>query len=334
MINFIKSGKLITLLLSVILLVNFSNVFAQTKAKRRSTKASANEVVTAASNIPYSLEVTEESTKKGLIITLAVDQVTIIHCPEEALQILFGNNEGMDVSETKPGRTEIYLRPRLGQINTNVVIEMASGPVVLYLRTVEIKGGAKVGQFSSEIIIKNSAYKDALVQARGELEKSKQENATLRAESEKLSGQLKEKTITACQEGKKDLLRIVETALQIKDKRNTVSILGGKAKLHQIGRMQRTSQGILVNIAIENIGKDYISIDDLTAQTGNVVTSGITNNRKISPKSEINYSLLIEDSQNSPNTTSNSGNNVTEANNALSEITIVINQIPVKLKIS
>lgn len=329
MINFTKSGKLMTLLLSVILLVNFSNVFAQTKAKRRSTKASANEVVTAASNIPYSLEVTEESTKKGLIITLAVDQVTIIHCPEEALQILFGNNEGVDVSETKPGRTEIYLRPRLAQINTNVVVEMASGPVILYFKTVEIKGGAKVGQFTSEVMIKNSAYKDALIQARAELEKSKQENATLKAETEKLSGQLKEKTITACQEGKKDLLRLVETSLQIRDKRNSVSILGGKAKLHQIGRMQRTSQGILVNLAIENIGKDYISIDDVSSQTGNLVTSGITNNRKISPKSEINYSLLIEDGQNSSSTAT-----TTEGNNALTEITIIINQIPVKLKIS
>jgi hypothetical protein len=138
-----------TLLFSMIMVILFNGVvfdnavFAQSRNTNKSSKSS-NLETSPINAIPYLIEATEESTKKGLIITLAVEQVTIIRCPEEPLQILFGNNEGIDVSETKPGRTEIYLRPRVSSINTNVVIEMASGPIMLYLRTVEIKGGAKV----------------------------------------------------------------------------------------------------------------------------------------------------------------------------------------------
>ena len=328
-----KTSRLkVSFLVSLILVVLCNSVvFAQTNGKRKSTKASANEAITAINTVPYSIEVTEESTKKGLVIILAVEQVTIIHCPEEPRQILFGNSEGIDVSETKPGRTEIYLRPRIPQINTNVVVEMESGPIMLYLRTLEIKGGAKVGQFTSEVVIKNSAYKEALVKAKDLLDKANKEIASLKTDIEKASLELKEKNQSLCQEGKKDLVRIVETTLQFKDKRNTVQIPGGKGKLHQIGRMQRTSQGLLVNIAIENSGKEFLSIDGISSQSGNILTNSIGNTRKVSPKAELNFSFLIEDNQSSTNTVGDSNNQET---NSVNELTIIINQTPIKLKIS
>jgi hypothetical protein len=325
-----------TVLFSLILVVLCNSVvFAQNNSKRKSTKANASEAITAVNTIPYSLDVTEESTKKGLVIILAVEQVTIIHCPEEPRQILFGNSEGIDVSETKPGRTEIYLRPRLAQINTNVVVEMESGPIILYLRTIEIKGGAKVGQFTSEVVIKNSAYKESLVKAKDELEKANKEIVSLKGDIEKVSLELKEKNEHLCQEGKKDLVRIVETSLQLKEKRNTVTVQipNGKAKVHQLGRMQRTNQGLLVNIAVENLGKDFISIDGISSQSGNIITNTIGNTRRVSAKAELNFSFLIEDNQgSSANTSSDSGS--TQEANLANELTIIINQTPVKLKIS
>lgn len=315
------------MILLIIGLVGFSNeVFAQ-KAKRRSSKAGASEALAAINTIPYSIEVTEESTKKGVVLTLAVEQVTIVHCPEEPLQILFGNNEGIDVSETKPGRTEIYLRPRIAQINTNVVVEMASGPVVLYLHTVEIKGGAKVGQFTSEVVIKNSAYKDALVDARKELDKSKQEANTLKTHITQLEDKLKEKAVSACQESKEDLVKLVENIAQFNERRSSIEILSGKAKVSQIGKLQAVKDGYIVTVAVENRSKDYISMDSASIQGFNLLTTFIAGGRKISSKAEGRFSFLIEVP---PNTT----NTAETQQNLPKELVLIINQTPVTLKIS
>lgn len=371
--NNLLSSLKASLLFSMIMLVMFNgvvsevnNVFAQSRNTNKSNKASKTNVETSPINaIPYLIEVTEESTKKGLIITLAVEQVTIIRCPEEPLQILFGNNEGIDVSETKPGRTEIYLRPRVSSINTNVVIEMASGPIMLYLRTVEIKGGAKVGQFTAEVMVKNSAYKEALIKTRDELALAQKEIVDLKGTVDKLSIELKEKNIALCQEEKRDLLRIVEVSLQNKQKRNIVSILGGKAKISQVGSLQRTSRGLLLNIAIENTAKDFLAINDISCVGANIVGNSIDNIRRVAPKSELNYSFLIELNQGSNNnddfgvsarvdasvTNLNASNNANRDPNSSSsfmdnskssttnitipsELTLIVNQTPVKLKIS
>jgi hypothetical protein len=359
-----------TLLFSMIMVILFNGVvfdnavFAQSRNTNKSSKSS-NLETSPINAIPYLIEATEESTKKGLIITLAVEQVTIIRCPEEPLQILFGNNEGIDVSETKPGRTEIYLRPRVSSINTNVVIEMASGPIMLYLRTVEIKGGAKVGQFTAEVMVKNSAYKEALIKTRDELALAQKEIVDLKSNVDKLSIELKEKNTALCQEEKRDLLRIVEVSLQNKQKRNIVSILGGKAKIGQVGNLQRTNRGLLLNISIENTGKDFLSINDITCVGANIVGNGLDNIRRVAPKSELNYSFLIELNQSnntnddfgvSARVDANATNSITSNNpsnnsinnpnsngfmdnrssttNIPSELTLIVNQTPVKLKIS
>lgn len=355
--NSLKTSLLFSMIMMVLFNgVVFNNVvFAQSRNTNKPSKSS-NVETSPINAIPYLIEVTEESTKKGLIITLAVEQVTIIRCPEEPLQILFGNNEGIDVSETKPGRTEIYLRPRVSLINTNVVIEMASGPIMLYLRTVEIKGGAKVGQFTAEVMVKNSAYKEALIKTRDELALAQKEIVDLKSNVDKLSIELKEKNVALCQEEKRDLLRIVEVSLQNKQKRNIVSILGGKAKIGQVGNLQRTSRGLLLNIAIENTGKDFLSINDISCVGANIVGNSIDNIRRVAPKSELNYSFLIELNQgsntnddfgvsarvdaNGVNTsnTSNPNNSFMDTKSSITniptELNLIVNQTPVKLKIS
>lgn len=329
---------ILVLMLVTVIFPSNQMTLAQSKSNRKSTKTATRETLTAINTIPYSLDVTEESTKKGLIITLAVDQVTIIRCPEEALQILFGNSEGIDVSETKPGRTEVYLRPRLSSINTNVVIEMASGPVMLYLRTIEIKGGAKIGQFTAEVMIKNSAYKEALIKAKDELEVAKKEIGELETKVTELTNDLKTKEFTNCQEKKEDLLRLIENTQQFSQRVNVVQALSGKVRISQIGRLQAVKAGFIVSVAIENKTNGFISIDSVNAQSFALLTTFVGNSRKIAAKSELKLSFLIETNSNTSTldtvNISNTENKVEAEQNIPRELTIVINQTPITLKIN
>ena len=329
---------IVVLMLTGVIFPANQMALAQSKSSRKSTKTATRETLTAINTIPYSLDITEESTKKGLIITLAVDQVTIIRCPEEALQILFGNSEGIDVSETKPGRTEVYLRPRVPAINTNVVIEMASGPVMLYLRTVEIKGGAKIGQFTAEVMIKNSAYKEALIKAKDELEVAKKEISDLETKINDLTGQLKTKEFTNCQENKQDLVRLIENTQQFSQRVNTVQTLSGKVKISQIGKLQPVKSGFIVSVAIENRTNNFISIDSVNTQSFILLTTFVGNSRKIAAKSELKFSFLIESNSNTSTVdivnVSSTENKLETEQDIPKELTIVINQTPVMLKIN
>lgn len=328
---------ILVLMLVTVIFPSNQMTLAQSKSSK-STKTATREALSAINTIPYSLDVTEESTKKGLIITLAVEQVTIIRCPEEPLQVLFGNNEGIDVSETKPGRTEIYLRPRVPQINTNVVIEMASGPVMLYLRTIEIKGGAKVGQFTAEVMIKNSAYKEALIKVKDELEVAKKEIGELETKVTDLTNDLKTKEFTNCQEKKEDLLRLIENTQQFSQRVNVVQALSGKVKISQIGRLQAIKGGFIVSVAIENKTNGFISIDSVNAQSFALLTTFVGNSRKIAAKSELKLSFLIETNSNTSTldtvNISNTENKVEAEQNIPKDLTIVINQTPITLKIN
>lgn len=319
-----KGINLVIIVLCILFtcLISSSNTFAQ---KKKSTKSSATEAIT--SLIPYSLEVNEESTKKGLVITLATDRVTIIRCPEEPLQVLFGNSDGIDLNETKPGRTEIYLRPRVAEISTNLVVEMASGPVILYLKTVEIKGGARVGQFTSEVIIKNSAYKEALIGAKEELEKANNNINKLKEEITGLEGKLTEKNVSECQESKTDFLRIVESITQFNQIKNIATVLNGKVKVSQIGKLQPVKQGYLLAISVENRDKDFIALEAVAVTGFEVLSTSIGNSRKISPKAEGKFCFFIEIPKNSISPTENK-------ENLPKEVTVIINQMPISLKIS
>lgn len=321
-----KKGRISLLAIILCILFSFlissSNAFGQ---KKKSTKPTTTEAIT--SLVPYSLEVNEESTKKGLIITLATDRVTIIRCPEEPLQVLFGNSEGIDINETKPGRTEIYLRPKLAQISTNVVVEMASGPVVLYLKTVEVKGGARVGQFTSEVIIKNSAYKEALIATKEELQKANNNINTLKEEIKALESKLVEKSVSECQESKTSFLRIAESLTQFNQIKNTINTLGGKVKVSQLGKLQPVKDGYLLTVLVENRDKDFVGFEALSITGFEVLSTSIGNTRKISAKGEGKFCFFIEMPKDSISGTENKENLPKEA-------IVVINQTPVNLKIS
>lgn len=315
--------RLLVVLILLSIILNFSSsTFGQKARKRNSARATEEAIVSV--SVPYTVDMNEDTVKKGGIITLAVDAVTIVRCPEEPLQILFGKSDGLDVSETKPGRTEIYLRPRIAQISTNIVIEMKSGPVALQVKTVEIKGGAHTGNYTGEIIIKNSGYKDQLIHTTEALEKAKLENSQLKDEVEKLKAANNEKMIAACTEGKTDLLKLVESMLQINDRRNSSEALKGQIRVSQIGKLQKTSTGYILNLAIENKGKqEFISLDDIKVLGGSVIqTTNSGAGHKITRNSEGRYSFLIE---------VESGG---ELNNIPSTVNLMISGTPLSLKIS
>jgi hypothetical protein len=122
---------------------------------------------------------------------------------------------------------------------------------------------------------------------------------------------------------------------------------------------------LLLNISIENTGKDFLSINDITCVGANIVGNGLDNIRRVAPKSELNYSFLIELNQSnntnddfgvSARVDANATNSITSNNpsnnsinnpnsngfmdnrssttNIPSELTLIVNQTPVKLKIS
>lgn len=315
--------QFIVVVILVSFLSSFSSVTLAQRAKKRNSSRTATETVESVS-VPYTIDMNEESVKKGAIITLAVDAVTIIRCPEEPLQILFGKADGLDVSETKPGRTEIYLRPRIAQINTNIVIEMKSGPVALQVRTVEVKGGAHTGNYTGEIIIKNSGYKDQLIHANEALEKAILETTQLKDQIEKLKVANNEKALAACNENKVDLLKLVESMLQINDRRNSSEALKGQIRVSQIGKLQKTTTGYILNLAIENKGKqEFISLDDIKVVGSNVIqTSNSGSGRKINRNSEGRCSFLIE--------VDSSG----DLSSTPSMVNLMISGTPITLKVS
>lgn len=315
--------RLLLVFILLVVILNISNTtFAQKTRKRNSARATEEAIVSV--SVPYTVDITEETIKKGAVITLAVDAVTTVRCPEEPLQILFGKADGLDVSETKPGRTEIYLRPRIAQLSTNIVIEMHSGSVALQVKTIEIKGGAHTGNYTGEIIVKNTGYKDELIKTTEALAKAKVENTQLKDEVEKLKVANNEKMIAACTEGKTDLLKLVESMLQINDRRNSSEALKGQIRVSQIGKLQKTSTGYILNLAIENKGKqEFISLDDIKVLGGSVIqTTNSGAGRKITRNSEGRYSFLIE---------VESGG---EVNNIPSSVNLMISGTPLSLKIS
>lgn len=268
------------------------NTLAGNKPTKRKSSLNAAQPAPILLRTPYSLEVAEDSGAKGITAILAVGRVSIIHCPEEPMQILFGDESVLDHEQSVTNaQTAIYLRPRAGNLDTNIVIELKSGPIVVYVKTLEVKGGASVGQYTGEITIKNNKYKTDLATTTEELNTAKAEITKLTGEIEKLQAEKKTQVVAVCQEDKAALLKLLETNLIISDRHNSVE--NKQFGVTQIGKIQRTaSGGYLINLAIENKGKEFISLEDIKIPNGKVIE--ISKGRKISPKAETKIVCLFE----------------------------------------
>ena len=79
---------------------------SQSQGKNKATNKTSS---SAPAKLIYSLEIDDIRNKDGEIITLAIDAVTIIHCPEAPMQVILGNETAVAMKETLPTQTDIYI---------------------------------------------------------------------------------------------------------------------------------------------------------------------------------------------------------------------------------
>ena len=292
--------KYITCIYCVMLVATSNSfIFAQSNKKIKAVNnLEANKTISTSSStkVPYMLEINEDSARNGAVITLAVNAITIIRCPEEPVNFYLGSSIGIDAFQAAEfdkelGRNEIYVRPRIAGTHTNLVIEFASGPMVIYFKVLELKNGNNAGDFTGEVVIKNIYYKDKLADTEKQLLASNEENTSLKTKIAELEKQLQEKVSAACQEDKLTTLRLIEDSIVFVSEKNTVQ--QGSVRISQVGRVQRVKTGFVISFALENRSKDFLSLDQLTSPSGNVLTTWALPKR-LSPKATTKTSLLIE----------------------------------------
>ncbi len=318
-------------LLTLLIVGANNNALAQTQTKNKlkGVEASNNRASTKSSiiKVPYVVEIDGESAKNGSVITLAVNAITIIRCPEEPVNFYLGSSIGIDAFQAAEfdkalGRNEIYVRPRVAGINTNLAIEFASGPIVIYFKIIEVNGGNNAGDFTGEVVIKNSHYKDLLAETKASLLASNKEAEKLKSRIQELEKQSLEKATSLCQEDKLTTLRLVEDAVIFTTKKNTIK--QANVSVSQIGRVQKVKGGWIVSLAIENRSKDFLSLETLESPSGKVITSW-TLPKKLSPKAETKMSVLIEDEN---------LKDLKETSKIPNELTLLLNGSPLKVKTS
>lgn len=116
--------------------------------------------------LPFRMEVGLSSDPQQVV--LAVDAVTAFHCPEAVLQVIFGDKTGLGLAESVEGtpRSDFYIRPTRAGVLTNVFIEMRAATVTLQLRTIEVRGGPRLGTYNGEIFVRLPGYHDELAQSK------------------------------------------------------------------------------------------------------------------------------------------------------------------------
>src|SRR5438105_3452994 len=138
--------RLINAIIAIILLMlPYAPLFAQqaeskpmrlhSAARRKPAKLVVNEAVS--EKLPDTVDIDEEAVKNGLVITLAVERVTLFRCPVRPMQVLYGKiKTGIDLAAPLTNRAEVYIRPVVANIFTDMVIDMESGSFRLYVRTI------------------------------------------------------------------------------------------------------------------------------------------------------------------------------------------------------
>lgn len=105
------------------------------------------------SKVPYRLELEDKEFPDEII--LAVGTTTTFHCPSEALNVVI-SGDGIETKQSNPTlkRHDLYVRASKGGIRTNMALEFQEGTFIVNLRTTDIPGGAKNGDYHGEVWIK------------------------------------------------------------------------------------------------------------------------------------------------------------------------------------
>jgi hypothetical protein len=247
---------------------------------------------------PYTIEINEDSTRQGIVVTLAVGSFTVFRCPEPPTQILKGFPEAFYQKESAEGHnnSSVYLTATLPDVRTNIFLEMKSISIDIQVRTIAIKGGAQVGDYNGEVLIKPQRYNEDLAAARKELVQAKEEIAQLNTKITELGQEAQGKVIENTDKSALDFLSLLENNQQPIDKTAAVDLAGGRIRVYQIGRAVKTAQGWVVLFQIENRSKELMTLDDIKVDHGNIKTNGTTAKR-LNARQDARIALLIQPTQ-------------------------------------
>lgn len=183
------------LVIHLILLLVFATVGHSVGAQQRPT-VSRNPVSAPTTSVSSANHTNATPTRANVVeigadvsapptVLLALGESTIFRCPEEPLQLVFGDPSGFQVVESteQSKRTEFYLIPTRPNVSTNLWIELKSGPVSARLKTVAIKGGAQPSDYNGEVIVRAAGYKESLNNALAKVKTLEQRIAELETSS-------------------------------------------------------------------------------------------------------------------------------------------------------
>jgi hypothetical protein len=302
-----------------------NTVYAQGKTRNKNVAKS-----TAVVAQPFTLEIDDTATRRGVMITVAVDAFTIIRCPKPPVQVIVGNEQAVILQETLPTQTDVYIAGRIAGVASNLILEFEDGQSIIHFQTISVTGGPRPGTYTQEVVLKPTAFKRELKDTTNQIE-------TLTSEVDKLKVQLSEKekqlsdkeqqqTVTINKESKLSTLKLLEQATYL-GKLNTVEAnLGtshkGHIKISQASRVLRMGENntIAVLFAIDSTGKDNHFLEFVRTNSSNTQVISTLDGARRLPLGTSYVAVLIEDSSNSLTPTK--------------EVVFVINGASVTVKIS
>lgn len=311
-----KRTKLtLTLTLIFLSLLNSLNpeVLAQVKSKTTNK-------TTPPAKLSYSLDI-DISNRESEVITLAIDAVTVIHCPEAPTQVVVGNETAVAMKETLPTQTDIYITATKADVVSNLVIEFKHAKSIIHFRTTNVAGGPLPGTYTGEVFVKPNKVNSELVEVRKELDKSNEKINKLQAELTQVQKDANEKLAQALTQNSTDLLKLLEQAA-IRDKLISTKPIEanlpnsrGHIKISQVSHMLPSSKGNIVIFSLENDSKDSHSLDGVKSNGATVLTTFASKN--LTPGIYTYIAVLIDPS-----------------NNFDKEVLFIVDTIPVKVKIT
>lgn len=299
-----------------------SKVQVQAKAQAQKSQGKKADKPTLFRDLTYSIELDEVSNKEGEIVTLAIDAVTIIHCPEPPTQVIVGNETAVDMKETLPTQTDIYITALKPDVVSNLVIEFKNSKSILHFRTTTVTGGPLPGTYTGEVFLKPHKTNSELALARKEVERLNQEVNKLQNTLTQAQKEANEKLALALTQNSTDLLKMLEQAA-FTNKSNNYTVQAnipghkGHIRITQASRMIPSSKGNIIIFAIENDSKDTHSLDSIKANNANLITTFTS--KKLTPGFFSYVAVLVD---------------TASISNFDKEVLFVVDSVPVKVRVS
>src|ERR1051326_5973152 len=210
----LKSIERIALSILVIFIIgSFVSGYAQKSSRRLKSGDPKLEVTRERINkLPYTIEIDEDSSRMGKVVVLAIGSSTVCRCPEPPVNVLPAYEAAIQRKESdeRVKSSNLYFEASIPNIRTNLFIETRSGSIDIQIQTIEKKGGATVGAYHCEVIIKSVRYNDELAQAYRDLAESQQQASLLKDQIAELEKRAALQAKDACNESAESFLTVLE----------------------------------------------------------------------------------------------------------------------------